>query len=126
MSNLKFCQGPDCHTYHTQDRLRGPKGNKTNQTRRRSSLNYGEFCDTRCEHAWLSKYATIAVDHFGRLNEVKHLTEQNAWVKDYDYNYRDQNNFKSNYRSVNTITKEQRPLTEAQYNDTNYTINTGE
>jgi hypothetical protein len=123
---LKFCQGPECHTYHTQDRLKGIKGSKTYQTRRRSSLNYGEFCDTRCEHAWLSKYATQAVNHFGRLNEVKHLTEQNAWVKDYDYNYRDQNNFKSNYRSVNTITKEQRPLTEAQYNDTNYTINTGE
>ena len=37
MSDLKFCQGPDCHTYRTQDRLKGPKGNKTYQTRRRSS-----------------------------------------------------------------------------------------
>ena len=25
MSNLKLCQGPDCHTYHTQDRLKGTK-----------------------------------------------------------------------------------------------------
>ena len=38
MSELKYCQGPSCHTYHTQDRLKGPKENKTNQTRRRSSL----------------------------------------------------------------------------------------
>ena len=121
--SLKYCQGPDCHTYHTQDRLKGIKGSKTYQTRRRSSLNYGEFCDTRCEHAWLSKYATRAVDHFGRLKEVKHLTEKNAWVKDYDYNYRDHNNPKSNYRSVNKITKEQRPLTESQYDDSTYTLN---
>ena len=122
MSELKYCQGPDCHTYTTQDRLKGMKGSKTFQTRRRSSLNYGEFCDTRCEHAWWSNYATIAVDHFGRLKEVKHLTEKNAWIKDYDYNYRDDNP-KSNYRSVNKITKEERPLTEQQYRDTNYTLN---
>jgi len=121
---LKYCQGPKCHTYYTQDRLKGMKGNKTNQTRRRSSLNYGEFCDTRCERAWLSKYATQAVDHFGRLKEVKHLTEQNAWIKDYDYNWNNGNgDSRSNYRFVNKITKEQRPLTEAQYDDKTYTLN---
>jgi len=118
---LKYCQGPDCHTYYTQDRLKGIKGSKTYQTRRRSSLNYGEFCDTRCEHAWLSKYATQAVNHFGRLKEVKHLTEQNAWRKDYDYNWREGTT--SNWRFVNKITKEQRPLTKQQYDDTNYTLN---
>ena len=123
---LKFCQGPECHTYSTQDRLKGPKGSKTYQTRRRSSLNYGEFCDTRCEHAWLSKYATQAVNHFGRLTEAKHLTEQNAWTKDYDYDWRATDNQHSNWRSVNSVTKEQRPLTEEQYNDNNYTLNTGE
>ena len=121
MSELKYCQGPDCHTYYTQDRLKGMKGSKTYQTRRRSSLNYGEFCDTRCEHAWLSKYATQAVNHFGRLKEVKHLTEHNAWTKDYDYNWREGTT--SNWRFVNKITKEQRPLTEAQYDDSTYTLN---
>jgi len=119
--SLKFCQGPDCHTYHTQDRLKGPKGNKTNQTRRRTSLYYGEFCDTRCEHAWLSKYATKAVDHFGRTTQAKHLTEENAWVK--DYNYQSGWNSERDYIYVNKITQEQRPLTEEQYNDTSYTLN---
>ena len=51
------------------------------------------------------------------------LTEQNAWTKDYDYNWRDDNNSKSNYRFVNSLTKEQRPLTKQQYDDTNYTLN---
>ena len=124
MSDLKYCQGPECHTYTTQDRLKGPKGNKTNQTRRRSSLNYGEFCDTRCEHAWLSKYATRAVDHFGRITEVKHLTEDNAWVK--DYNYQAGWNSERTYVYVNQITKERRPLTFEQYNDMAYSLNTGE
>ena len=124
MSNLKLCQGPDCHTYFTQDRLKGPKDNKTNQTRRRSSLHYGEFCDNRCYNDWFMKYGTKAVDHFGRLNEVKHLTEENAWTKTYDW--RASSDESHRHYFLNTITKEQRPLTEAQYDDSNYTINTGE
>ena len=117
--SLKYCQGPECHTYTTQDRLKGMKGDKTFQTRRRSSLNYGEFCDTRCQYDWLSKYATMAVDHFGRLKEVKHLTEDNAWTKGYDWNSNDE----TLYVYRNGITKEERPLTREQYRDTNYTLN---
>ena len=83
---------------------------------------YDAFCDTRCQNDWLSTNIVKALDHFGRVKEVKHLTEENAWVKDYDYNYRDDNP-KSNYRSVNKITNEQRPLTESQYDDSTYTLN---
>ena len=117
---LKYCQGPECHTYSTQDRLKGMKGSKTYQTRRRSHLHYGEFCDNRCYNDWFDKCGTRAVDHFGRLKEVKHLTEQNAWCKRIDWatDYQNRQYF---YR--NEITKEQRPLTEAQYNDNNYTLN---
>ena len=123
MSNLKFCQGPDCHTYYTQDRRRGPKENKTNQTRRRSYLHFGEFCDTRCYNDWFNKYGTKAVDHFGRITEAKHLTEENAWHKTWDW---DSSYDNRTYVFRNAVTKETRPLTEAQYNDTSYTINTGE
>ena len=125
MSDLKYCQGPDCHTYYTQDRLKGPQGHKTNQTRRRSSFYYGNgnFCDMRCQNDWFYKYGTQAVNHFGRTTQAKHLTEQNAWIKDYGWRIDERQN---RYFFVNAITKEQRPLTEAQYRDTNYTINTGE
>ena len=120
--SLKYCQVPDCHTYTTKDRLKGIKGSKTYQTRRRSNLIYDEFCDTRCYNDWFSKYGTQAVNHFGRLKEVKHLTEENAWQKTYDWNSNDDRV----YVYHNKITQETRPLTEAQYNDTNYTLNTGE
>ena len=120
---LKYCQGPNCHTYDTKDRLKGPKGNKTYQTRRRSNLLYGEFCDTRCYSAWLNKYATRAIDHFGRLNKVKHLTEENAWTKGENYYTWQRENGEAQHYYFNLITKEQRPLTEQQYDDTNYTLN---
>ena len=114
MSELKYCQGPECHMHETQDRLKGPKGNKTYQTRRRSHMYYGKgnFCSTRCQDDWFHTYGTQAVNHFGRTTEAKHLTEQNAWLKDYDW--RGNADESHRYFLVNSITKERRPLTEAQ------------
>ena len=119
---LKYCQGPDCHTYYTQDRLKGIKGSKTYQTRRRSNLLYDSFCDTRCQNDWLSTNIVRALNHFGRVKEVKHLTEKNAWRKNYNYH----SDRPYDYYAVNTITKEQRPLTESQYDDSTYTLNESE
>ena len=120
---LKYCQGPACHTYTTKDRLRGTKDNKTFQTRRRTSFYYGgsNFCSLNCQNDWFETYGNRAIDHFGRLTEPKHLTEDNAWVKDYDW--RSSADDSHRYYYLNKITKEQRPLTEAQYNDSNYTLN---
>jgi hypothetical protein len=124
MSDLKLCQGSNCHQYFTKDRLKGQKGNKTNQTRRRSSFYYGNgnFCDMRCQNDWFDKYGTQAINHFGRLTEPKHLTEENAWYKDYDWDWRSQQS--SNWRSINKITNEERSITKEQYEDCNYTLNT--
>jgi hypothetical protein len=121
MSELKLCQGPYCHTYHTKDRLKGPKDNKTYQTRRRSNFYYGNgnFCSTQCQWGWFDKYGDRAIDHFGRTTEVKHLTEDNAWQKTYDWD----NTGSILYVYRNGITKEERPLTREQYRDDNYTLN---
>ena len=120
MSELKLCQGTRCHTYYTKDRLKGVKGSKTYQTRRRSSMYYGKgnFCSLNCQNDWWELHGDNAVDHFGRLTEPKHLTEENAWEKTYDW--RDDGTY---YVYVNGITKERRPLTEEQYRDSNYTLN---
>jgi hypothetical protein len=120
---MKYCQGPKCHTYYTQDRIRGPKGNKTTQTRRRSSFYYGgeNFCSLNCQNDWFNDFGDRAIDHFGRTTQPIRLGPENAWVKDYDYSW--QNDTRSNWRFVNKVTKEQRPLTQEQYNDSNYTLN---
>ena len=122
MSELKYCQGTKCHTYTTKDRLKGTKGNKTYQTRRRSHFYYGRgnFCDQRCMYDWVAQYIEQALDHYGRTTEPKHLTEENAWIKDYDWGSADEDN---RYFIYNGITKERRPLTEDQYRDSTYTLN---
>ena len=109
--SLKLCQGPACHQYTTKDRLKGPKGNKTGK---------GNFCSMNCYNDWAETFSDRAIDHFGRTTEPKHLTEDNAWVKDYDWRTNDDS---ARHFYVNQITKERRPLTEEQYRDSNYTLN---
>ena len=116
---MKYCQGPLCHTYETKDRFRGPKGDKTYQTRRRSSFYYlgGNACSMNCERDWYVKFGELALNHFGRIHAPIKMTIDNAWVKDTDYNTRT-NEFDI-YYFRNKITDERRPLTREQYNNTN-------
>ena len=114
---MKYCQGPKCHTYTTKDRIRGPKGAKYYQTRRRSSMIYDDnFCSQRCADDWFTKFGNQAVNHFGRIHEPIKLTEENAWKK-LDRYYGDG----SPFYWYNVLTEQELPLTEEQYNDTSLT-----
>ena len=122
---MKYCQGPLCHTYDTKDRKRGPKGNKVNQTRRRSSFYYlgGNACSMQCERDWFNQFGTLALNHFGRITQPKVLQENNAWRKRYRWNWQRDNNQADHY-FYNMITGEERDITEQQFDDDNYTLNT--
>jgi len=122
---MKYCQGPKCHTYETKDRIRGPKGDKTYQTRRRSSFYYlgGNACDMRCQNDWFQKFGEQAVNHFGRIHEPKRLAPDNAWVK--TYGQYDNTNGRWNYVIENRLLGESRPITAEQYNDESFTLNQG-
>ena len=122
---MKYCQGPRCHTYETQDRKRGPKGNKVNQTRRRSSMYYlkGNACSTRCEQDWFQKFGERALDYFGRITQPIVLSENNAWRKHYRFRWQQDDN-QSDHYFYNIVTGEERDITEQQFNDDNYTLNT--
>ena len=121
----KLCQGPSCHMYDTTDRKRGPKGNKRNQTRTVGTYNYGNgnFCTLGCQDDWSKEYMTRAVDYFGRLREPKAMTPENSWTKRERYSW-ERDGHVATYYSRNVCTQEERPLTESQYNDDNYTLNT--
>ena len=120
---MKYCQGPLCHTYDTKDRKRGPKGNKVNQTRRRSSFYYlkGNACSMTCQDDWFQEYGERALNHFGRITQPIVLQENNAWCKRYRWGYGDN---EDRHIIYNMLTHEERNITEQQYNDNNYTLNT--
>ena len=111
---MKYCQGPKCHTYQTQDRIRGPKGAKVYQTRRRSSFYYlgGNACSMNCERDWFNVYGSRALDHFGRITQPRVLTQDNAWSVRRDWN-------SDNHYAYNYLTEEHRPITQQQYDNDN-------
>ena len=121
MSQLKYCQGPKCHTHDTKDRKKGPKDNKRNETRRRSSFYYldGNACSMQCERDWFNLYGQRALQHFGMITQPKVLTADNAWTTQRNWNYNAASNTDSNYYAYNHLTEERRPITEQQYNDDN-------
>ena len=123
---MKYCQGPKCHEYKTKDRIRGPKGDKHYETRKRSSFYYGNgnFCDQRCMYDWFTLHGQRAVDHFGRIHEPKRIAADSAWYKDSKYNYNNGQGSTYTHYFVNDLLGERRPITEQQYDDTNLTTPT--
>ena len=116
MSEFKYCQGPICHEHKTKDRIRGPKGDKHYETRKRSRFYYGaNFRSLMCQDDWFREYGNRAVDHFGRIHEPIRLTEERAWEKYHDWS-------NSAYYFRNGLTFERIPLTMAQYDDNDYTL----
>ena len=123
MSQLKYCQGPICHEHKTKDRIRGPKGDKHYETRKRSRFYYlgGNACDMRCQNEWFVKFGNMALDHFGRTREAKRTDANSSWYKDYKYNHNNGNGTTYTHYFINDLLGERRPITEQQYNDHNLT-----
>ena len=118
---MKYCQGNKCHQYKTKDRIRGTKGSKSYQTRRRSSFYYGNnnFCSLNCQNDWLNQNIEHALDHFGRTTEPKKVLCDQAWYK--DYRYLNHTNGRSNYNHylINDLLGTRIQITEQQYDDKN-------
>ena len=119
---LKYCQSHKCHTYDTKDRKRGSKGNRVNQTRRRSEFYYGggNFCSMNCYNDWADDFINRAIDQVsGRIVEPKILTEENAWRKilrhNWDRNAESGSGYYITYFWYNSISDREISITEEQY-----------
>jgi len=76
-----------------------------------------------CQDDWFRTFGNRAVDHFGRTTEPKRTDANSAWYKDYVW---DRNHIgdgsRYNHFFINDLLGERRPITQAQYDDQNYTI----
>ena len=71
MMTYNWCHNPDCHTYHTQDRIRGVKGSKVLRTRKIKVRDYSQsyywqgwenhFCRVACFFNYVKKHITNIV-----------------------------------------------------------------
>jgi len=114
---MKYCQAPKCHEYKTKDRIRGSKGDKHYETRKRSSFYYGNdnFCSLNCQNDWFNKFGDMAVDHFGRVTEAKRTSCDSAWYKSNDWNTNTRTH--DRYYFINDLLGQRISITEQQYND---------
>ena len=112
---MKYCQGPKCHEYKTKDRIRGHKGDKHYETRKRSRMYYlqGNACSMTCQNDWFMKFGNLALDHFGRIHEPKRTDANSAWYK--TYSWRGSGN--DLHYFVNDLLGERRSITQQQYNN---------
>jgi len=115
---MKYCQGPICHEHKTKDRIRGSKGDKHYETRKRTHLAYGDnFCSLNCQDDWFRKFGDMAINHFGRIHEPKRTGCDSAWYKFRDWR-RDSND---RYYFVNDLLGDKISISQAQYEDRGYT-----
>ena len=116
---MKYCQGPMCHQHKTKDRIRGSKGDKHYETRKRTSFYYGNgnFCDQRCMYEWIELHGQQAVDHFGRIYEPKRTDASGAWYKSAKWISYTNNRANYDHYFVNDLLGQRIPITEQQYDD---------
>ena len=112
---MKYCQGPKCHEHKTKDRIRGPKGDKHYETRKKTYY-HDEFCDQRCMYDWMRMHGTRAVDHFGRIHEPKRTDASGAWYK--RCKWISSNNYEHYF--TNDLLGRTVTITEQQYDDDNF------
>ena len=114
---MRYCQGPGCHEYKTKDRIRGHKGDKHYETRKRSSFYYGKsnFCSLNCQNDWFNKFGDMAINHFGRLHESKRQDASGAWYKDYTWRGGGDNQ----HYFINDLLGQRISITREQYQDEN-------
>ena len=63
MSDFNWCHGPECHTRHTVDRVRGVKGSKVLRTRKVKpySQPYTNFYDYFCSNGCYNDFANTHI-----------------------------------------------------------------
>jgi len=98
MSEFNWCHGPDCHTRHTVDRVRGVKGSKVLRTRKIKINNWNSgnawslFCSQGCYNDFFHKYVNEIVAIAPRndcLETPIHDPEKKTTTTEYGYTYSD-------------------------------------
>ena len=99
MSEHYWCHGPSCHTYATQDRVRGSKGSKVLRTRKIKINNNGwpsgfskYFCSNSCYNSFADKHAEQIIKIEPRhepletpIEDPKKVTRHSTYNPDYSW-----------------------------------------
>ena len=93
----QWCHGPECHTKHTQDRIRGNKGSKVLRTRKITENNWNRetvwshFCSQGCYTDFMNRHWAEQIRLHPRTEPLEtpievRLTEREGSSYHYDSN----------------------------------------
>ena len=94
MSEHVWCHGPECHTYKTQDRVRGSKGSKVLRTRKVKQQEWNRhrfdrfFCSTNCYNDFANVHAQQIIKIAPRTEPLETKIEdpkKTTYQSDYVY-----------------------------------------
>ena len=97
MSDYNWCHGPECHTTHTQSRIRGSKDNKVLRTLKIKETKWNEgniyryFCNNNCLHSFLNKHLeeliNIAPRREALETKIQNPVREVYYTNSYGHNY---------------------------------------
>ena len=96
MTDFNWCHGPKCHTFKTQDRVRGVKGSKVLRTRKIKINNWNRntpwslYCSQGCYNDFFKEYVNEIVAIAPRtecLETPIHDPKKNTTTTEYGYTY---------------------------------------
>ena len=116
MSNYNWCHGPNCHTNHTQSRVRGSGDNKVLRTikikhdsnyrshERYNMFNY--FCNQSCLMDFIRLHLTSIVAIAPRRNALETpIKVEKEKYENYRYRYNDNGSYREPYQATRTTIK---------------------
>ena len=96
----QWCHGPECHTNHTQDRIRGNKGNKVLRTRKITENNWNKnncwshFCSQGCWTDFMYEHWNEFIALHPRTEPLETPIEVKQVQREgYQYRYGDNGNY---------------------------------
>ena len=112
MSDYNWCHGPECHTQHTQSRIRGSGDNKVLRTRKIKVYQpetphiYDFFCNQSCLMDYIKTHlqSIIAIAPRREAQETPIKVEKEKF-KDYRMKWNGDNYVQTPYTSTRTTIK---------------------
>ena len=111
MTDYNWCLGPNCHTQHTQSRIRGSGRDKVLRTRRiKVNPNYHNihnyFCNTRCLYDYMNKYAQAIANIAPRSKALETpIKVEKEKYESYRYNWTSNGTERVPYQATRTTIK---------------------
>ena len=118
--NRMWCQNKKCPEKKNVNQIRGTKGHKYYQSNLIRAYGYKYWCSMGCREEWWEENKDTCLRAVGLLTKPVKLPMENAWSKNYTWNYSGDGNNSDRHYLENKLMGIRIPITEQQYDSIGY------